>query len=57
MEVFVASENTEAIGEVLIAFFTALMAISQMVNWEPEEEMMIAHNKVVNEYQRKFKGG
>lgn len=48
MEVSVASENAEAIGGVLIAFFAALMAISQMVNGELEEEMMIAHNKVVN---------
>lgn len=48
MEVSVASENAEAISGVLIAFFAALMAISQMVNGELEEEMMIAHNKVVN---------
>lgn len=48
MEVSVASENAEAIGGVLIAFFAALMAISQMVNGELEEEMMIAHNKVVH---------
>ena len=46
--VSVASERAEAIGGVLIAFFAALMAISQMVNGELEEEMMIAHNKVVN---------
>ncbi|MBD0776603.1 DUF4337 domain-containing protein [Maribacter sp. ANRC-HE7] len=48
IEVSVASENAEAIGGVLIAFFAALMAIAQMVNGELEEEMMIAHNKVVN---------
>lgn len=48
VEVSVASERAEAIGGVLIAFFAALMAISQMVNGELEEEMMIAHNKVVN---------
>ncbi len=48
MEVSVASENAEAIGGVLIAFFAALMAISQMVNGELEEDMMIAHNKVSN---------
>lgn len=48
VEVSVASENAEAIGGVLIAFFAALMAIAQMVNGELEEEMMIAHNKVVN---------
>ena len=48
VEVSVASERTEAIGGGLIAFFAALMAISQMVNGELEEEMMIAHNKVVN---------
>lgn len=46
--VSVASERAEAVGGVLIAFFAALMAISQMVNGELEEEMMIAHNKVVN---------
>jgi len=48
VEVSVASEKAEAVGGVLIAFFAALMAISQMVNGELEEEMMIAHNKVVN---------
>ncbi|RRQ48241.1 DUF4337 domain-containing protein [Maribacter algicola] len=48
VEVSVASERAEAIGGVLIAFFAALMAISQMINGELEEEMMIAHNKVVN---------
>lgn len=48
VEVSVASERSEAVGGVLIAFFAALMAISQMVNGELEEEMMIAHNKVVN---------
>lgn len=48
MEVSVASEKAEAIGGVLIAVFAALMAISQLVNGELEEEMMIAHNKVVN---------
>ncbi|MFS4468097.1 DUF4337 domain-containing protein [Maribacter sp. 2210JD10-5] len=48
VEVSVASERAEAIGGVLIAFFAALMAIAQMVNGELEEEMMIAHNKVVN---------
>lgn len=48
VEVSVASERAEAIGGVLIAFFAAMMAISQMVNGELEEEMMIAHNKVVN---------
>jgi len=48
VEVSVASERAEAIGGVLIAFFAALMAISQMVNGELEEEMMIAHNRVVN---------
>lgn len=56
VEVSVASERAEAIGGVLIAFFAALMAISQMVNGELEEEMMIAHNNVVsysNWYQSK----
>ncbi|MDV7138556.1 DUF4337 domain-containing protein [Maribacter sp. TH_r10] len=48
MQVSVASENAEALGGVLIAIFAALMAIAQMVNGELEEEMMIAHNKVVN---------
>lgn len=48
VEVSVASERAEAIGGVLIAFFAALMAIAQMVNGELEEEMMIAHNRVVN---------
>ncbi|MGB2761738.1 DUF4337 domain-containing protein [Maribacter sp. Hel_I_7] len=54
--VSVASERAEAIGGVLIALFAALMAISQMVNGELEEEMMIAHNNVVsysNWYQSK----
>ncbi|HDZ06328.1 hypothetical protein LCGC14_0148540 [marine sediment metagenome] len=54
--VSVASERAEAIGGVLIAIFAALMAISQMVNGELEEEMMIAHNNVVsysNWYQSK----
>ena len=56
VNVSVASEKAEALGGVLIAFFAALMAISQMVNGELEEEMMIAHNKVVsysNWYQSK----
>ena len=56
VQVSVASERAEAIGGVLIAFFAALMAISQMINGELEEEMMIAHNKVVsysNWYQSK----
>lgn len=56
VEVSVASEKAEAIGGVLIAIFAALMAISQMVNGELEEEMMIAHNNVVsysNWYQSK----
>lgn len=56
VEVSVASERAEAIGGVLIALFAALMAISQMVNGELEEEMMIAHNNVVsysNWYQAK----
>ncbi len=48
IQVSVASEKAEAIGGVLIAVFAALMAISQLVNGELEEEMMIAHNKVVN---------
>lgn len=48
VEVSVASERAEAYGGVLIAFFAALMAISQLVNGELEEEMMIAHNKLVN---------
>ncbi len=48
VSVSVASERAEAVGGVLIAFFAALMAIAQMVNGELEEEMMIAHNKVVN---------
>ncbi|ASV31921.1 DUF4337 domain-containing protein [Maribacter cobaltidurans] len=48
VEVSVASERAEAVGGVLIAFFAAFMAISQMINGELEEEMMIAHNKVVN---------
>lgn len=48
VQVSVASERAEAVGGVLIAFFAALMAISQMVNGELEEEMMIAHNNVVN---------
>lgn len=34
--VSVASEKAEAIGGVLIAFFAALMAISQMANGEFE---------------------
>ncbi|MDP5062740.1 MAG: DUF4337 domain-containing protein [Maribacter sp.] len=46
--VSVASERAEAIGGVLIALFAALMAISQMVNGDLEEEMMIAHNNVVS---------
>ncbi|MDB4264449.1 DUF4337 domain-containing protein [bacterium] len=56
VEVSVASERAEAIGGVLIALFAALMAISQMVNGELEEEMMIAYNNVVsysNWYQSK----
>ncbi|TLP81223.1 DUF4337 domain-containing protein [Maribacter sp. ACAM166] len=56
VEVSVASERAEAIGGVLIALFAALMAISQLVNGELEEEMMIAHNNVVsysNWYQSK----
>lgn len=56
VEVSVASERAEAVGGVLIALFAALMAISQMVNGELEEEMMIAHNNVVsysNWYQSK----
>ena len=48
IEVSVASERAEAVGGVLIALFAALMAISQMVNGELEEEMMIAHNNVVS---------
>lgn len=48
VDVSVASERAEAIGGVLIAFFAVLMAISQMVKGELEEEMMIAHNRVVN---------
>ncbi|MFD0797737.1 DUF4337 domain-containing protein [Maribacter chungangensis] len=48
VEVSVASERAEAVGGVLIAFFAALMAIAQLVNGELEEEMMIAHNRVVN---------
>lgn len=48
VQVSVASERAEAIGGVLIAFFAALMAISQLVNGEFEEEMMIAHNKQVS---------
>lgn len=48
VQVSVASEKAEAIGGVLIAFFAALMAISQLVNGEFEEEMMIAHNKQVS---------
>jgi len=48
VEVSVASERAEAYGGVLIAFFAALMAISQLVSGELEEEMMIAHNKLVN---------
>jgi hypothetical protein len=48
VEVSVASERAEAVGGVLIAFFAALMAIAQLVNGEFEEEMMIAHNKIVN---------
>lgn len=47
VEVSVASERAEALGGVLIAFFAALMAISQLVNGELEEEMMIAHNNVL----------
>lgn len=56
VEVSVASERAEAVGGVLIALFAALMAISQMVNGELEEEMMIAYNNVVsysNWYQSK----
>lgn len=48
VQVSVASERAEAVGGVLIAFFAALMAISQLVNGEFEEEMMIAHNKQVS---------
>ncbi len=48
VQVSVASERAEAIGGVLIALFAALMAISQMVNGELEEQMMIAHNNVVS---------
>ena len=56
VEVSVASGRAEAISGVLIALFASLMAISQMVNGELEEEMMIAHNNVVsysNWYQSK----
>ncbi|MDP5230025.1 MAG: DUF4337 domain-containing protein [Cellulophaga sp.] len=48
VQVSLASERAEAVGGVLIAFFAALMAISQLVNGEFEEEMMIAHNKQVS---------
>ena len=47
IEVSVASENAEAIGGVLIAFIAALMAISQKVNGELEEVVMITRNKTV----------
>jgi len=48
VEVSVASGRAEAISGVLIALFASLMAISQMVNGELEEEMMIAHNNDVS---------
>ncbi len=36
-----ASVHTEAVGRMPIAFFTALTAISQMLNGELEEEVII----------------
>ncbi len=43
--VSLASERTEAFAGVLIAFFAALMAISDLVNSNIEEEMRLAQNK------------
>jgi hypothetical protein len=43
--VSVASERAEALGGVLIAFFAALMAISDLVNSNVEEQMSLAINK------------
>lgn len=43
--VSVASERAEALGGILIAFFAALMAISDLTNSNIEEEMQIAQNK------------
>lgn len=41
-------KRTEAIGGILIAVFAAFMAITELVNNNLEEEMMISHNKLVN---------
>ncbi len=43
--VSVASERAEALGGVLIAFFAALMAISDLANSNIEEQMSVAINK------------
>ena len=42
--VSVASERAEALAGVLIAVVAALMAFSELINNNLEEEMMIAHN-------------
>lgn len=44
VQVTKASERAEAVAGVLIAFIAAFMAISELVNNNLEEEMMIAHN-------------
>lgn len=41
-------ERPEAIGGLLIALFAVLMAITELVNNNLEEKMMISHNKLVN---------
>ncbi len=43
-------DRTEAVGAILIAVFAALMAITELVNNNLEEEMMISHNNLVNYY-------
>jgi hypothetical protein len=43
--VSLASERAEALGGVLIAFFAAMMAISDLVNSNIEEQMNLAINK------------
>ncbi len=43
--VSVASERAEALGGILIAFFAALMAISDLVNNNIEEDKMLAQGK------------
>lgn len=49
-------QHREALSGILIAFFAALMALSQMLSNNLEEKMMIAHNKMAsysNWYQSK----